>query len=338
MSREEGLIRRITEILPAAPERRTAVFSSDCEVARFGREDLLCTLDEFSAEDRLRTDIPERLGWNLACASLADVFACGGVPRLYSHAMVPAPQWSDAYLVDFCRGVASALRESGTGFLGGDWGCGTEWRYTTHVIGAPGERLLDRCGAREGDLLYITGKVGLGNLEAALGIFADHPLLRPASGLHRSRFRVLRREAKIVARYASACIDTSDGFVGSLLQLSDQSSIGFEIEGIPFVGAGKWASRILGRSILLLALGGCGEYELLFTVPAEREAEMREAARDERLVLHRVGVVRKEARSRRCHHGGAVLDLSKAPPQARDFPDLTGYMAELERFAKGVES
>ncbi len=335
MNREERIIRRITEILPAAPERITPVYSSDCELAVLEGISLLCNLDEFSSEDRLRTDNPECLGWNLACAALADVFACGGRAQLYSHALVPAPDWDEAFLEAFARGVGAALRGCGAGFLGGDWGHGDDWRYTAQVIGRPRDRVIDRRGARAGDSLFLSGRIGLGNLEAALGLYGEGVVFQKMLALFRPRFRLLHREAGLVAQYASAAIDTSDGLASGLLQLADQSQVGFVVDHIPYLGSGRLACRLLGKPPMLLALGGAGEYELLFSVPPTREISLLEAARIEGLELFRIGtVVEASQASRILADHRLSLCLSQGIPSARDYQNLSDYLRDLESMVR----
>lgn len=335
MSREEQHIRRITELLPAAPERTTPVYAADCELAVVDGVPLLCSLDDFSAEDLFRTDNPERLGWNIACAALADIFACGGIARLYSHALVPAPDWDSRFLEAFTRGVGAALRGCGAGFLGGDMGRGREWRYTAQVIGRPRDRLVDRRGARDGDALYLSGHIGLGNLEAALGLYGDNPMLQKAFSLYQPRFRLLHRESELVAHYASAAIDTSDGLAVSALQLADQSRVGFTIGTIPYHNLAGLASRLLGKPPILLALGGCGEYELLFAVPADREVALLQQAGREKLEIFRIGAITGSQASRSLGDKRHTVDLAEPLPQARDFNSLSEYLHVLERYVRG---
>ena len=336
MNREELQIRRITEILPVAPERITPVYAADCELALIDGVSLLCSLDDFSSEDLFRTDNPERLGWNIACAALADVFACGGIAMLYSHALVPAPNWDDNFLLAFTKGVATALRGCGAGFLGGDMGHGKEWRYTSQVIGRPRERMVDRRGARHGDGLYLSGRIGLGNLEAALRLYGNNPLLQKAFSVYQPKFRLVHQESELVARYASAAIDTSDGLASGIVQLADQSQVGFQIGDIPDHKLAGIASRLLRKPLILLALGGCGEYELLFSVPPEREVSLQEEARRKKLSIFRIGSITggPEA-SRSLGDTQQTVDLAQPLPRARDFASLPEYLQALEHFAQG---
>jgi thiamine-monophosphate kinase len=337
MSREEQRIRRITEILPAAPERATPVYAADCELAVIDGVSLLCSLDDFSAEDLFRTDNPERLGWNIACAALADIFACGGIAKLYSHALVPAPDWDSHFLDSFARGVSAALQGCGAGFLGGDMGHGKEWRYTAQVIGRPRDRMVDRRGARHGDALYLSGRIGLGNLEAALGLYGNYPVLQKAFSVYQPRFRLLHRESELVAHYASAAIDTSDGLASSVLQLADQSQVGFTIGSIPYHNLAGMASRFLRKPRILLALGGCGEYELLFSVPTEREVSLLQEARRKKLNIFRIGSIIESQASRSLGDERHTVDLTHSLPQARDFGSLPEYLQMLERYAQGEQ-
>lgn len=336
MNREEQLIRRITEILPVTPERKTPVYAADCELTEIDGISILTTLDDFSSEDLFRTDNPERLGWNIACAALADIFACGGIVKLYSHSLIPGPDWDDNYIESFIKGVSSALQGCGAGFIGGDLGYGKEWRYTSHVIGLNQGRMVDRRGAQHNDKLYLSGKIGLGNLEAALGLYGNNQLLHKAFSAYKPKFHLLHQESKLIAKYASAAIDTSDGLASNLLQLADQSQVGFKVKKIPYHNLANITSTLLRKPPVMLALGGCGEYELLFSVPQKHETSLLEDAEKMKITLFPIGSIIGGAKAPRIFCDSQhSLDLAKQLPRARDFETTSEYLEALECYTKG---
>jgi thiamine-monophosphate kinase len=197
--------------------------------------------------------------------------------------------------------------------------------------------MVDRRGARHGDALYLSGRIGLGNLEAALGLYGNYPVLQKAFSVYQPRFRLLHRESELVAHYASAAIDTSDGLASSVLQLADQSQVGFTIGSIPYHNLAGMASRFLRKPRILLALGGCGEYELLFSVPTEREVSLLQEARRKKLNIFRIGSIIESQASRSLGDERHTVDLTHSLPQARDFGSLPEYLQMLERYAQGEQ-
>lgn len=230
-------------------------------------------MDSFSAEDMFRLNSPLCLGWNMAVGAMSDILACGGKPLFYAHAVEMGPGWDERFLKRFSEGIARALKSAGASFIGGDLGKSNEWGYTASVIGRFEGKPIIRKGAASGNLIYLSGKVGKGNLEAAMGLFARKMPLT-------SRFPLRLSEAAVMRRYATCCIDTSDGVFSALNTISELNGTGYRIERLPYIQRGVLAARSLSLPESLLFFGGAGEYELLFTIDEKDEAELlREAAR-----------------------------------------------------------
>jgi thiamine-monophosphate kinase len=131
-----------------------------------------------------------------------------------------------------------------------------------------------RSGAREGDILYVSGRLG----EAELGLqivrqtkgaaSKDNPLTRkhfyPEPRLKLGRW--LSKKG-----LATAMIDLSDGLSSDLPRLCTASAVGARLEKakIPQVQTRDLALKH-GRNPLHLALHGGDDYELLFTVPPRK--------------------------------------------------------------------
>ncbi len=128
-------------------------------------------------------------------------------------------------------------------------------------------RALRRSGARVGDIIYVSGRLG----EAELGL----RLLRGAGriSLRDARLRKhLYPEPRLALgrwlsekRVASAMMDLSDGLSSDLRRLCAASGVG------AMVDAGKLPT-VLGREAdrVEFALHGGDDYELLFTVAKKR--------------------------------------------------------------------
>ena len=143
---------------------------SDCEIIILGGKRFLYTTDEFSAEDRFCERDPRLLGWNIAAGAISDIYACGGAPIYYAHSLTVAKTWDTAFVEGFGRGVADALRKSGALFIGGDCGQAQAWRCCVSVIGACKGAPMTRVGARPGHGIYLSGRIGAGNVQAALDV------------------------------------------------------------------------------------------------------------------------------------------------------------------------
>jgi thiamine-monophosphate kinase len=214
------------------------------------------------------------VGHKAMARGLSDIAAMGGEPRFCLVSLALAP-WADQRWLDgFYRGLLRLGARYGTALAGGDLARSAQLTCDIVVCGAvPKGRALRRDGARPGDGIFVSGRLG----GSALG-------LETRRGTSWKRHR--RPEPRIeLGRYlrdtlrATACMDLSDGLSLDLRRLCLASGVAAEIEAPPrFPGA-----------TLEHALHGGEDYELLFTLgrglqPPDTHAGLR---------LTRIGTVRK---------------------------------------------
>lgn len=317
---ESEICSLLSALLPSGREQ--ACFESDAERFQFQGHAALLSTDEYSAEDHFPEHNPEQLGWNIAVATLSDILACGGRPMFYAHALTVDPRWDHRFLKAFGLGLRNALVQSGTRFLGGDVGRSAEWRCTGIALGTPSHGRLSRMGALEGDRIYLTGAAGLGNAYAAQSL---HPGRRGGPELPPLPLRT--RATPLVRRYATACIDTSDGVCSAAHTLADLNRLGFRLRNIPRLPAATACLEALSLPGVLLLLGGCGEYELLFTVRPENERDLHLDARQLEVPVACIGEMTATGRILEDIEG--VMDLARCHIEARDFPNLEAYLEAL---------
>jgi thiamine-monophosphate kinase len=323
MLAEKDIIGIMDRILPQG--RRNRCNESDCEIINLGGKEYLYTTDEFSEEDRFCERDPRLLGWNIAAGALSDIYACGGSPAYYAHSLTVSPTWDRMYVEGFAGGVADALRKSGARFIGGDSGRAREWRCCASVIGLCNDAPLTRVGARPGDGIYLSGRIGAGNMQAALGMIpADKFSLARLSGL---RFPIRDKESGLMRRYASSCIDTSDGVWKAISCLTDINACGYALDRLPYHRAGAFLSKIVSLPAIALFLGECGEYELLFTVPADREREFGREANANGMRFYRLGIITENCRT--AVDGKDTIDLRSLKIEARSFDSARAYLKAL---------
>ena len=141
----------------------------------------------------------------------------------------------------------------------------------TAIGAARPRRILRRSGARAGDLLFVTGRLGAAAAGLALRLSgADIPALdddQRACVLRYDRPDARLRTGVVVAnnRAASACMDVSDGLADAARQMAEASGCGVELnaDAIPMHPGAK-------GDALSLAWSGGEDYELLFAVPRKR--------------------------------------------------------------------
>ncbi|MDR0737329.1 MAG: hypothetical protein LBF51_10990 [Zoogloeaceae bacterium] len=311
---EEAMIERLCRRMPRAPEQVNRVFEADAEIlalSRLNHAHLLFSTDEFSAEDCFWMQDARALGRNIACAALSDILASGGRPLYYAHSLSIDARFNEAYLTRFYEGIAEILVLAGAYFIGGDFGRARDWRCTASVIGSAEKPVL-RSGAKAGEHLYITGPVGAGNLQAALSL---HDL--PEVPFSAPGFTLPIAALPDIMAHATSCIDTSDGLFNAACALARMSDCGFALEAIPYLPAAEKLARHLSLPLSMLAFCECGEYELLFTSPAE-------------LPYHRIGRITESGRT---FDGKHVEGFSA---RARAHTDMQSYLEEMQRLCAGL--
>jgi thiamine-monophosphate kinase len=203
----------------------------------------------------------------------------GGRARYFLLTVGLPEACAGAWLDDFLDGMAHAARQFGMFVAGGDT---TKCPLVVANLTVVGEvdrgKAILRSGARPGDLLCVSGRLG----EAELGL----RLIQRKLHKRKSWIRLLKKhfypkprlalgEWLAANRRATSMIDTSDGLSTDLGHLCKASG----------VGARVWATKIpavripaelrrLGFDPSDLALHGGEDYELLFTVPKKLAARM----------------------------------------------------------------
>lgn len=203
----------------------------------------------------------EEIGWRAATSALSDLAAMAARPLAAVVALTLPGPWR-AELEALGDGIGAAARAAGAPIVGGDLTTGRALSVTLTVLGAAA-RPVSRAGARPGDALYVTGRLG-GPLRA-LRAFEAGEAPDPAD-----RARFAHPEARIAAarwlaeRGARALIDVSDGLAADLAHLAAASGVRcvVDAERVPAV-RGATASD---------ALASGEEYELACAAPPGLDA------------------------------------------------------------------
>ncbi len=229
---------------------------------------------------RRSTHIPREMnlfqaGWYAVNASLSDIASMGAVPRyILLYLGLPVDMELEEVL-EIARGIQKACEFHGICVIGGDTKSHKELTIGVTSIGMA-ERVMLRRGAMPGDIICTTGELG----GAAAAFYAlIHGVEVPPELLKKAFEPVARvREGRIIAKYASSCIDISDGLAYSLYELSRQSGVGFEVfmEDIPVSEWVREISRATGEDEKEMVFHKGGDFELLFTISPENLKKLKE--------------------------------------------------------------
>ena len=227
----------------------------------------------------------EAVGYKALARAVSDLSAMGAEARAFllnlALPVAKTGKWLDGFLV----GLRRAARAAQIALAGGDLSRSERVQISVTVIGRlkRGSAVL-RSGAKAGDLIYVSGRLGL----AALGLRAMRRGVRAgASGtgpLIRAHLyppiRLRLGGWLATNRIANAMIDISDGFSMDLHRVCEASGVGARVEAkkVPRARMSAGLAKRLGVSSgadLDFALNGGDDYELLLTVPRSKARKLR---------------------------------------------------------------
>lgn len=200
---------------------------------------------------------PREIGWRCIASALSDLAAMAASPLGVLISLSVPPQWR-AELPELAAGMGDATAAAGTNIVGGDLTSARDLSVTVTVLGSSAAPLC-RDGAREGDILYVTGELG-GPL-AAVAAFERGEEPTPEARARFAHPTPRLREAHWLAQHgAHAAIDISDGLAGDAAHLAAAS-------GTSLVLTLDALLTVRGSSVHDAIASG-EEYELLVAAPA----------------------------------------------------------------------
>jgi len=279
--KELKFIKDIQKKAGSAAGRLVLGIGDDCAVFRKGKDDLFVWGSDMITEGtHFRVEEGyERIGRKAVAVNISDIAAMGAVPKYITVSIGIPPEMKMSDALKIYDGITDICSEFGVQLAGGDTVRAESLVIGVSIIGTSDKkRLLTRSGAKEGDLILITGPVRNGRKE--------HLDFTPR--LSESLFLTERRKP-------SAMIDVSDGIVPDIGRICTESKVGcllFE-ENIP-----------LSSGLTIDDAMYYGEsFELLFTMKECRAEKLPSWADDNELagfffiggvtpVLHGVRVVK----------------------------------------------
>jgi thiamine-monophosphate kinase len=298
MPTEDQLVKKIAHAIPSVLKQRnypgltlgigddSAILSPD------SRTDWVVSCDAFleGVHFLWKVHPPDSVGYKSLVRAASDLVAMGATPQYFLMTLATVPR-NGAWLDGFLAGMARAARSLGMRLIGGDTTRSRAISISITVIGEVARgHAITRSGARPGDLIYVTGRLGGAQLGldlirrkstgmGAILIRASDKLLRPHLD---PRIRVQLGQWLAKNRIPSAMMDISDGLSTDLPRLCAASRVGARVEAsrIPRIQIPPNVARKLrGRELnpLDMALHGGDDYELLLAVPPGRAKALRRA-------------------------------------------------------------
>ncbi len=277
---EFGLIERIQRLLPTPGQDVLVGIGDDVAVLNAeGDRVWLATCDvQVEGAHFLRDSVnPEKLGRKALAINLSDIAATGGTPR-YALVSLGLPGDLEVAFVDgLYAGLRAEAESFGTDVVGGNISRSALGLFIdVFLLGdAPRENVVLRSGARPGDRILVTGR--LGDAAAAVALLLNGALATAPAYAETARERLAVpiprvREGQWIGstHRATAMLDISDGLASDLGHICERSHVGARViaADLPVAPENRMLAEQAHADEWHLALFGGEDYELLFTAPA----------------------------------------------------------------------
>jgi len=203
------------------------------------------------------TASPEEIGHKALAVNLSDIAAMGGRPLAFVSTWGIPKKFPEKWVERAAKEMLHLTRRFKVDWVGGDISRANQVFISIAMVGRASKKVVLRKGAKPGDFIYVTGKLG-GSIKG------KHLSFTP---------RILEGQFLASRFTPTAMIDISDGFVQDLGHLLKASKVGarVELESIPISNAAWRGARRSRRRALQSALSYGEDFELLFTLrPAQR--------------------------------------------------------------------
>ena len=305
---EFGLIRKLTNQLPLQqPSTRKGV-GDDAAVMNFGDNQVLMTTDMLLEGIHFNLEyVPlKHLGYKAAVVNFSDIYAMNGTPTQITISLGLSRRFTVEQVEELYSGIRLACERYGVDLVGGDT-CASLTGLTISItcLGtAKADEIVYRNGAKENDLICVTGNLGTAYMGLLLlererqalaqsdskakevrspgrttGDTCAQGLQSDTAAVFEGKEYLLERQLKPEARrdiiaklrkagiQPTAMMDVSDGLSSELLHICSQSNAGCAIyeDKLPIDYQAAALAEEMNLNIVTCALNGGEDYELLFT-------------------------------------------------------------------------
>ena len=237
----------------------------------------------------------KHLGYKAVMVNLSDIYAMNAQPTQITISLAVSNRFTLEALEELYAGILLGCKNHKVDLVGGDTTSSTSGlTLSVTAIGyAKQEKITRRSGAKENDLLVVSGDLGgaysgLQILEREKAVFKVNPNNQPdLSSYAYSIERQLKPEArkdviellKELDITPSSMIDISDGLSSEILHICKNSNVGCNIyeEKIPVSEELKAACEEFKLHPTTIAMSGGEDYELLFTINQKDYDKIKES-------------------------------------------------------------
>lgn len=302
---EFGLIEHLTQSIELVQESTIKGIGDDAAVLNFENKRTLVSTDMLleNVHFDLRYVPLKHLGYKAVQVNLSDIYAMNGHASHITFSIGLSSKFPLEAVEELYEGVHIACKKYGVDLIGGDTSSSTQGLVisVTSIGYVDEDKVVYRSGAKEGDLLCVSGDlggayVGLQLLEREKQIFLENPNIQPDL---EDKDYIVERQLKPEARkdivqllenqgiLPTAMIDISDGLASEIFHITKASDVGCRIyeDKIPIDMMTYDTAREFALDPTVCALNGGEDYELLFTI-SQADYEKLDKSADITIIGH----------------------------------------------------
>lgn len=302
---EFGLIEQITKELTTSNKETVKGAGDDAAILQFNNDEEVLVSTDLLMEG-IHFDLTyfplKHLGYKAVVANISDIYAMNGTPKQITVSIALSRKFCIEDVEELYSGMRLACQQYGVDIVGGDTSSSlTGLAISITAIGtAPKGTVVKRNGAKETDLICVTGNLGAAYM--GLQLLEREKIATAGKDMQpdfQGKEYILERQLKPEARKEileklreenikpTSMIDISDGLSSELMHICKQSGVGCRIyeERIPVDYQTAIMAEELNLNVITCALNGGEDFELLFTVPIA-DHEKVAAMKDVRVIGH----------------------------------------------------
>ena len=288
---EEDVINYIKSNIKTTSSNVVKSIGDDCATIKVAKNKyLVITTDTSLLGPHFSKDYsPYEIGYKCLATNLSDIAAMGCDPK-YIFMALTIPKLESNWIKSFYKGIKKLTEIYNIALIGGDTNRGP-LSVSIQVIGENKHNILYRDGAKIDDDIYITGKLGC----------ARAALMITGVKKYKKEFGLLKKylhlpEPRIdiginISKFATSCIDVSDGIAKDLYNITKSSKCGADIF-IDKIPTHKLLKKIIPSKLFYEVLIGGGEdYELCFTANKKDAKKIALISKKYALPITKIGLI-----------------------------------------------
>lgn len=305
---EDDILKHITSNIKIKSNNVLKSIGDDCAVIKVNSKNaIVITTDTSLLGPHFTSDYtPYEIGYKCLATNLSDIAAMGCKPK-YIFMAITIPDLKSVWIKSFYKGIKELTDKFDVALIGGDTNKGP-LSISIQVIGTSKYNILYRSGAKFDDDVYVTGE--LGSARAALMV--------KNTKKYSKEFKYLKKylhtpEPRIklgidLSRFATSCIDVSDGIAKDLKNITTESKCGANIyvDQVPYK---KILNKIIkGKNFYECIIGGGEDYELCFTAKSMDSKKVKYLSKKHNIRITKIGNITKK--NLNYYENGKLLKLT----------------------------